>query len=77
MAILSDTGWQVCSTGRCYVARDRLVKFDPSTSPEEIQSFISAYNVQAAERPFGQSDYMKMLQDGLTVRGFQECDSGD
>ena len=77
MTILSDTGWQVCSSGRCYVARDRLVKFDLSTPPEEIQAFVAAYSEEAARQPFGQSDYMKVLQDDFTVRGFQECDSGD
>ncbi len=77
MTILSDTDWQVSSTGRCYVARERMVKFDPSTPFEEIQAFVTTYNTEAKLRPFGQSDYMKVLQDGFTVRGFQECDSGD
>lgn len=77
MTILSDSGWQVSSSGRCYVARSRMVKFEPSTPPEEIEAFVTAYNAEAKLSPFGQSDYMRQLADGFTVRGFQECDSGD
>lgn len=77
MTILNDSGWQVCSTGRCYVARERRVEFDHSTPPEEIQAFVTAYNEDAALRPFGQSDYMRVSADKYIAIGFQECDSGD
>lgn len=79
MTIQSDSGWQVVSSGRCYVRRERTVKFELLTPSEEIQGFIDSYNEQAALRPFGQRDYMDLVKDGvgLTVKGIQECDSGD
>lgn len=79
MTIKFDSGWQVAATGRCYVRRDRVILFELLTPPEEIQAFIDAYNAEAAEHPFGQVDKLYLLQDGtgLTVKGVQECDSGD
>lgn len=77
--IQSDSGWSVVSSGRCYVRRERVVKFELLTPPEEIQEFISAYNDDEERHPFGQVDKLYLVQDGigLTVKGVQECDSGD
>jgi hypothetical protein len=79
MTIKFDSGWQVVGVGRCYVRRSRVVLFELLTPPEEIQAFIDAYNVEAAKHPYGQVDKLYLLQDGtgLTVKGVQECDSGD
>lgn len=72
MKIVMDSGYAARQTGiRCYYVSERVVDFDPATTPEEVQAFIDAEK----KAWYGQEFSARVIAGQVYIR--RGVDSGD